>query len=214
MQVQAINSQNNQTLTPTLSQRARGKDVGFGAKIVIKTKDMKTYMDYLARFTKAEKPCYNSARDLELTNKIFDAFEKHPSKEEIVPDVVYLKNTFNNARGTLESSKAAFIDTEPARSDSIAPIFNIFRRILDPENKKQFNRLVGEEHGAIYESWWKENIAPIWEDINKNFRETTFFKKNYDKEFNADFNRESGLSDDFFNQEGNFWIELHHKIYG
>lgn len=31
MQVQAINSQNNQTLTPTLSQRARGKDVSFGA---------------------------------------------------------------------------------------------------------------------------------------------------------------------------------------
>ena len=77
----------------------------------------------------------------------------------------------------MESSRAAFIDTEPARSDSIAPIFNIFRRILDSENKKQFNRLVGEEHAPIYESWWKENIAPIWEDINKNFRETTFFKK-------------------------------------
>ena len=199
MQVQAINTQNNQT--------------SFGAKIVIKTKDMKTYMDYLARFTKAEKPCYNSARDLELTNKIFDAFEKHPSKEEIVPDVVYLKNTFNNARGTLESSKAAFIDTEPARSDSIAPIFNIFRRILDPENKKQFNRLVGEEHAPIYESWWKENIAPIWEDINKNFRETTFFKKNYDKEFNADFNRESGIKEDFFKQEDNFWIELWNRVH-
>ena len=198
MQVQSINTYNNQP--------------SFGAKIVIKTKDMQTYMDYLARYTKAEKPYYNSSKDLELTNKIFDAFEKHPSKEEIVPDVAYLKNTLTNARGTIESSKAAFIDTEPARSDSIAPIFNIFRRILDPENKKQFNRLVGEEHGAIYESWWKENISPIWEDINKNFRETTFFKKNYDKEFNADFNRESGKSEDFFNQEGNFWIELHHKI--
>ena len=200
MQVQSINAYNNQP--------------SFGAKIVIKTKDMKTYMDYLGRFTKAEKPCYNSAKDLELTNKIFDAFEKHPSKEEIVPDVAYLKNTLTNARGTITSSKAAFIDTEPARSDSIAPIKNIFRRILDPENKKQFNRLVGEEHAPIYESWWKENIAPIWEDINKNFRETTFFKKNYDKEFNADFNRESGKSEDFFNQKGNFWIKLHHKIYG
>ena len=42
----------------------------------------------------------------------------------------------------------------------------------------------------------------------------TFFKKNYDKEFNADFIRESGKKEDFFNQEGNFWIELHHKIYG
>ena len=198
MQVQAVN--NNQP--------------SFGAKIVVKTKDMQTYMDYLARYTKAEKPCYNSAKDLELTNKIFDAFEKHPSKEEIVPDVVYLKNTLTNARGTITSSKAAFIDTEPARSDSIAPIKNIFRRILDPENKWQFNKLVGFEYIRNYNSWWIDNIAPIWKDINVNFRETTFFKGNYDKEFNADFNRESGKSEDFFNQKGNFWIELHHKIYG
>ena len=93
-------------------------------------------------------------------------------------------------------------------------IFNIFRRILDPENKKQFNRLVGEEYATVYESWWKENIAPIWEDINNNFREQTFFKKNYDKEFNADFNRESGKSEDFCKQNGNFWIELYwRKLY-
>ena len=210
MQVQAVN---NSTLTPTLSQRAREKDVDFGAKIVIKTKDMQTFMDYLGRYTKAKKPWYNSAKDLELMNKIFDAFEKHPSKEEIVPDVAYLKNTLTNARGTITSLKAAFIDTEPARSDSIAPIKNIFRRILDPENKKQFNRLVGEEHASVYESWWKENISPIWEDINKNFRETTFFKKNYDREFNADFNRESGKSEDFFNQKGNFWIELWNRVH-
>ena len=200
MQVQAINTDNNQT--------------SFGAKIVVKTKDMKTYMDYLGRYTKAEKPWYNSSRNLELTNKIFDAFDKHPSKEEIVPDVAYFTSVLFNARGTLESSKAAFIDTEPARSDSIAPIFNIFRRILDPENKKQFNRLVGEEYATVYESWWKENIAPIWEDINNNFREQTFFKKNYDKEFNADFNRESGKSEDFCKQNGNFWIELYwRKLY-
>ncbi len=200
MQVQSINAYNNQP--------------SFGAKIVVKTKDMQTYMDYLGRFTKAEKPYYNSSKDLELTNKIFDAFEKHPSKEEIVPDVAYLKNTLTNARGTITSSKAAFIDTEPARSDSIAPIKNIFRRILDPENKWQFNKLVGFEYLRNYNSWWIDNIAPIWKDINVNFRETTFFKGNYDKEFNADFNRESGKSEDFFNQEGNFWIELHHKIYG
>lgn len=197
MHVQAVNNYNNQQK--------------FGAKVAIITEDMKIFMDYLGRYTKAEKPWYNSAKDLELTNKIFDAFEKHPSKEVIIPDVAYFKDTLFNARGTIKSSKAAFIDTEPARSDSIAPIFNIFRRILDPENKKQFNKLVGETHTPIYESWWKENIAPIWEDINKNFRETTFFKKNYDKKFNADFNRESGNKEDFFNQRGNFWIKLWNK---
>ena len=199
MQVQAISTCNNQT--------------NFGAKISVVTDDMKLYMDYLGRYTKAEKPWYNSARDLELTNKIFDAFEKHPSKEVIIPDVAYFRDTLFNARGTIESSRAAFIDTEPARSDSgTAPIFNIFRRILDPENKKQFNKLVGEEHAPVYESWWQENIAPIWEDINNNFREQTFFKKNYDKKFNNDFNRESGKSEDFFKQTGNFWVKLYNKL--
>jgi hypothetical protein len=199
MQVQAISTCNNQT--------------NFGAKISIVTDDMKLYMDYLGRYTKAEKPCYNSARDLELTNKIFDAFEKHPSKEVIIPDVAYFRDTLFNARGTIESSRAAFIDTEPARSDSgTAPIFNIFRRILDPENKKQFNKLVGEEYAPVYESWWQENISPIWEDINNNFREQTFFKKNYDKKFNNDFNRESGKYEDFFKQTGNFWVKLYNKL--
>lgn len=184
----------------------------FGAKVAVLSNDMKNFMDYLGRYTKAEKPYYNSAHDLELTNKIFDAFEKHPSKEVIIPDVVYLRDALFNARGTVTSSKAAFIDTEPARSDSIAPIFNIFRRILDPENKKQFNKLVGEEHAPVYESWWKENISPIWDDINHNFRESTFFEYNYDKKFNEDFNRESGKSEDFLQQKGNFWIKLYNRI--
>lgn len=202
MRIQATNNYNNQPR--------------FGAKIAVVTEDMKVFMDYLGRYIKAEKPLYNSAKDLELTNKIFDAFEKHPSKEIIIPDVVYFRNILFNARGTIESSRAAFIDTEPARSDSgTAPIFNIFRRILDPANKKQFNRLVGEEYEPVYKSWWKENISPIWEDINNNFRESTFFTRNYDKEFNADFNRESGKSEDFFDQTGNFWLKLYNKnIYG
>ena len=112
----------------------------------------------------------------------------------------------------MESSRAAFIDTEPARSDSIAPIKNIFRRILDPENKNQFNKLVGEEYAPVYNSWWEENIAPIWKDIDENFREKTFFDLKYDKAFNADFNRESGKSEDFFKQTGNFWIKLYNNI--
>ena len=198
MQVQRIQNNNYNT--------------SFGAKIAIKTEEMKLFMDYIHRYTKAPEGFYNSTKDLELTNKIFVAFEKHPSKEEIVPDVAYFRNSLFGARGTLESSKAAFIDTEPARSDSIAPIKNIFRRILDPENKKQFNRLVGEEHSSTYDSWWKENISPIWDDIRQNFREETFFKENYDREFNADFNRESGKAEDFFKQKGNFWARLYKRI--
>ena len=94
-------------------------------------------------------------------NWIFKAFEKHPSKEEIVPDIYYIKGALYNARGSLTSSKITLVDTEPARSDSIAPILNIFRRILNPENKTSFNKLVGEEYTSEYENWWKNNIEPV-----------------------------------------------------
>lgn len=183
----------------------------FGAKITVKSNEMKNYVKYLQQNKNAENGCYDSKKDLDLTNRIFDAFEKHPSKEEITTDVAYFKGLLFNARGVIKSSKAVFIDTEPARSDSIAPIQNIFRRILDPQNKKTFNRLVGEEHAPVYEAWWENNIAPIWKDIKQNFREKTFFDGNHDKEFNADFNRESGNIGDLFNQKGNFWITLYNK---
>ena len=199
MKVQSINNQSN--------------NQNFCARIVVQTEDMKNFMDYIKRYTHSNKGSYNSTKDLALTRKIFDAFEKHPSQEEIIPDIAYIKGTLFNARGTLQSSRAAFIDTEPARSDSIAPIQNIFRRILDPENKESFNKLVGEEHSSVYDSWWKEHIAPIWKDINKSFREETLFHENYDKEFNADFNRESGKIEDFFKQKDNFWVKLFNRFY-
>ena len=69
MQVQAINTQNNQT--------------SFGAKIIIKTKDMQTYMDYLARFTNAEKPYYNSSKDLDLLTKFLMRLKNTPQKKKL-----------------------------------------------------------------------------------------------------------------------------------
>lgn len=176
----------------------------FKARVSVKTDQMKNFMNYLEQNTNAPKGWYNSKNDLAVMNKIFYAFEKHPSKEEIVPDVSYLKNVLVNARGTLSSSKLKLIDTEPARSDSIAPIKNIFRRILDPENKDSFNKLLGEEYADSYDKWWKDNIFPIWQHIKSNFRETTFFKGNYDKEFNEDFR----------SQKGTYWIQLYKKVVG
>ena len=176
-------------------------NTNFNAKIVVKTNDMKNVMKYLQSNTKAPKGWYNSKSDLLLMNWILKAFEKHPSKEEIVPDIYYIKGALYNARGSLTSSKITLVDTEPARSDSIAPILNIFRRILNPENKTSFNKLVGEEYTSEYENWWKNNIEPVWDRINTKYRESTFFKGNYDKEFNEDFNE----------QKGNFWIKLWNK---
>ena len=176
----------------------------FKAKITVKSDEMKNFMNYLRNNTNAPSGWYNTKSDLALVNKVMAAFEKHPSPEELSPDVFYIRGTFFNARGTLSSSKAEFRDTEPARSDSIAPIFNILRRILDPQNKQSFIKLTGEEYSAQYDEWWRQNISPIWKNINKNFREKTFFNGNYDKEFNEDFNK----------QEGNSWIKIWKKVNG
>ena len=46
---------------------------------------------------------------------------------------------------------------------------------------------MGYRHNDIYDSWWNENISPIWNDINEKFRTKTFFDGNHDKEFNQDF---------------------------
>ena len=170
----------------------------FKAKITVKTAGMKNFMQYLRNNTDAPEGWYNSKTDLMLMNKIKKAFKNHPSKEEISPDIYYIKGVFFNARGTLSSSRTVLRDTEPARSDSIAPILNIFRRILDPQNKEAFIKLTGEEHSSVYDKWWEQNISPIWENINKSFREKTFFAGNYDKEFN----------EDFINQNEKFWITL------
>ena len=180
MQISSVNVSN-----------CRDNKQNFGAKIVIKTDEMKNYMRYLHENSKPREGWYNSQKDLELTQKVIEAFEKHPSKEEVLPDVFYLKNTLFNARGVLTSSRASFIDTEPARSDSIAPIQNILRRIIDPYNKRMFNRLLGEEHSHVYDAWWRENILPFWKDIQNHFREETFFKGKYDKEFNDTFMKQN-----------------------
>ena len=187
------------------------KKLNFGAKVAVRTEEMHDFMDYLQRNVNSKQGWYNSKKDLNLIYQIFDAFEKHPSKEVIIPDVAYFKNCLFGARGTVKTSRAAFIDTEPARADSIAPVLNIFRRILDPQNKSSFNRLLGEEYAHRYDAWWQEQIAPIWDDVQERFRENTFFENRYDDEFNRDFNRESGKEKDFFNQRGNFWIKLYNK---
>lgn len=176
----------------------------FGAKINVNTAEMDNVIQYLKN-----NSCDNSEKYLGLLNKIISAFEKHPSNETLTFDIAHFKKVLFGARGTVKTTQAAFIDTEPAREDSIAPILNIFRRILNPENKESFNKLMGKQHSSAYNNWWKKNIAPIWKDINKNFREETFFKGKYDKQFNSDFNRESGNEKDFFNQFGNFWIKLY-----
>ena len=122
----------------------------------------------------------------ELITKISEALKKHPSDVVIKPNII-TKLGIYSTRGSITSRFATYNDVEPVENDGKAPIKNILRRILDPENKNCFNKLVGEKYSNIYDTWWNENIAPIWNEINENFRTKTMFKGNHDKDFNQDF---------------------------
>ena len=149
--------------------------VHFGAHVVKRDKYLRSY---LQGTTKTES-------EVKLMNKVFDAFEKHPAQIYVKPSV-NSNNGLWAARGVISTKYASYQDVEPATTESGA-LKNILRRILDPENKKEFNTLMGNGQEKIYDSWWNENIAPIWEEISSTFRERTFFDGNYDKEFNKDF---------------------------
>ena len=158
-----------------------------------KTKTWEETLEFLNAHSHTNSPHLDSTQDLNLVKKIETAFRKHPSKETLMIDETHRYGELFNARGVISSSKATLIDTEPARSDSEAPVLNILRRIVDPANRKSFNKLMGEEHAPIYQNWWDKNIKPIWGDINERFRENTFFEGNHDAEFNRDFNAQSGI---------------------
>lgn len=159
---------------------------------VVNTKTLNETMNYLEKNSNPSKGFYNHAQDFGLMKKIINAFEKHPSKENIKIEETHRYNELFNARGVISSDKATLVDTEPARSDSVAPVLNIVRRIIDPANKKSFNKLMGEEHANTYDSWWNKNIRPIWGKVNERFREETYFTENRDLYYNSKFNSQTG----------------------
>jgi len=110
-----------------------------------------------------------------LFGKIEDAFEKHPSDARIWALVTERDAGLFYARGVIYSQYRRLVDVEPARSDSgTTPITNVFRKILDPENKKMLNSLLGVRDDDVTTNWWKQYIAPIWNEINTTYRETTY----------------------------------------
>ena len=91
----------------------------------------------------------------ELITKISEALKKHPSDVVIKPNII-TKLGIYSTRGSITSRFATYNDVEPVENDGKAPIKNILRRILDPENKNCFNKLVGEKYSNIYDTWWNE----------------------------------------------------------
>lgn len=130
----------------------------FTAKINLKSRGVAEYCIYLDRCKDATGNYWNSKRNITLFSKIYDAFEKHPSNEVLNTDVKYVSGGFN-ARGVVQTSQGRIVDIEPSRSDDgIGPMQYLFRKLLDKDNKNIFNKLMGEEHSSVYDSWWEENI--------------------------------------------------------
>ena len=159
---------------------------------VVKTGVLTSTIEYMEQYKTMPDGWHSCSEGLHLTKKIIHALKKHPSKESIEIEQTHRYGEMFNARGVISSSKATLIDTEPARSDSIAPVLNIMRRIVDPNNRASFNKLMGEEHAKDYQPWWDKNIKPIWEGIKDNFREETCFEGHQDERFNKLFNSQTG----------------------
>ncbi len=148
------------------------------------------YMLYLKRHQyPAAKDVWDSSTNLVLAKKIQKAFNNHPSDAEINISVIYQNDGLYNTRGIIESKNAKFYDVEPAPNGSVsAPVENILRRILNPKNKNAFNLLVGEKYAKCYDSWWNENIKPIWNDITQFFREETTAESEHHSDWDKKMN--------------------------
>lgn len=174
-------------------QVMQSKYPAFGARINIKSSGIADYCAYLESCKNAPKGCFSSNRNIDLFSKICKAFEKHPSQEVIDAKVVYLEREFCNARGVLETIRGKITDVEPSRSDDgTGPMEYLFRKFLNPDNKKVFNKLLGEEYSNIYSGWWNENIRPLWNEISDLYAiddtiEHHFSEKSYNKYFRTQF---------------------------
>lgn len=163
----------------------------FKASINKNTSAMKTACAYMERCKDYEPPYANTKTELELFRLIEKALAKHPSKEVLNITRIIDNRFFWNERALIKSSKASFVDVEPVRDDSIAGELGVIRRILDPENKDMFNRLMGLEFSSKYDKWWNKNISPIWENINSLYRENPEIEPNIDdSEYNECFRKQ------------------------
>lgn len=163
-------------------QVIQAKHPAFDAKINLKSSGFAEYCEYLECCKDAPKGYFSSNRNIELFSKICKAFENHPSEEIIDAKVIYLNGYFN-ARGMVETRRGKIRDIEPSRSDDgNGPIEYLLRKLLDPNNKKIFNKLLGEEHSNIYSKWWNENIKPLWSEISDLYKIDTTIVDNLSEE--------------------------------
>jgi len=171
----------------------------FKASINKNTSSMKTACAYMEKHKNQEFPYKDTKTELELFNSIEKALAKHPSKEVLNITRIIDNRFFWNERALIKSTKASFVDVEPVRDDSIAGELGVIRRILDPENKEMFNKLMGVEFSGKYDKWWSKHISPIWKNINSLYRENPKIEPNInDSEYNECFRKQIDIYDSQF----------------
>lgn len=162
-------------------------NTSFNAKI-IPTEEWNNYLKYINKYAFKEEGCFDSIKNKSIIERFVNAINNNPSDAEVGLDVFYRKNELFNARGVISSQYGKFTDVEPARSDSgTAPIENIIRRILDPENRAQMCKLFGTKNIAEQSKWWDKYIYPMWYDIKEIFFEQTIYDRTYDGMLNRKF---------------------------
>lgn len=192
-------------------QSANDMNFAFKASINKNTPAMKIACAYMEKCKDYEFPYKDTKTELDLFESIEKALAKHPSKEVLNIYRYNDKRFFWDERALIKSTKASLVDVEPVRDDSIAGELGIIRRILDPENKEMFNRLVGAEHSNKYDNWWKKNIAPIWENINSLYRENPAIEPSItDSQYNECFRNQIDIYESSYlnkKNEGNLNVD-------
>ncbi len=147
----------------------------------------KTYLQYY----KGRKGYHDTTKELKLVKRIEKAFEAHPSETTLRISEIYQNGYSFGNRGMVESEFDRLVDVEPSREDGFGAIEHLFRKLLNPENKDLFNRLMGAGYEDKYNAWWNKHIRPIWNDIVETFREETIEASRnhltWDEQMNIEF---------------------------
>ena len=157
------------------------QSTNFNARIA-PNPEWNNYLRYINEYAPYREGVYNTAKNKTIISKFIEALEANSSDALInIDTIVCNKDEMFNTRGRISSQYGVFVDTEPARDDSNAPIENIIRRILNPENRAQMCKLFGTKNFLEQSKWWDEHICSMWKGIQEVFYERTLFPRSGDR---------------------------------
>ena len=159
---------------------------------IVRSHDYNALMEFVSNFANSNSS--NMQRSKELLEAVQESLIAFPTDAKLkFTKMLRDPREYFIARGVVESQYAKFTDVEPARETSYVPIPNIMKRILNPDNKDYFNKLMGNKDDSIRSSWWDKNIRPIWNDILLNFYEDTVYRRDTHPDYNLIFRNNTPL---------------------